>query len=332
MRHLFFLILAFYCSLIGYIPQRHFQLDKQFYGSTCNAQTIIELNKGGNVRAKNMNDYKSDPKYLKRQEKDSLQYIDNLRRAFNALHTDSISQAEKLFKEALQLRPDAPGNHIIKYNLGLLDMARGKNKDAVNTLTEIINKYPNYCEARIARAEANLQLDHANEALEDAELIIEKETLLKPAPDIVEKAHFVKAAARLQLRLYTEAHIELQNIINKNPQNLNSQILDALTLQQMGQPKEALNRLNMIVSANPNNIDALTTRANVEQTLKLFTLARADYDQLITLQPEESSYYIERAKTLLQLGEKKLAQKDLNKAISLGVPQGLVHPLLLQAK
>ena len=44
------------------------------------------------------------------------------------------------------------------------------------------------------------------------------------------------------------------------------------------------------------------------------------------------TYYIERAKMLLRLGEKKAARTDLDKAIKLGVPHGMVQPLLLQAK
>lgn len=327
MRHILLVVLAYFLPMLLSLVEKN-----DCEGMACNAQTIIELKKGGGVRSKTMEDYKNDEKYQKRMADDSIRYVDNLRRAFNALHTDSTSQAETYFKEALKIRPDAPGNHIIKYNLGLLDMTRGRNKEAVATLTEIIGKYPNYNEARMARAEANLQLDHANEALEDAEQVIEKASVLQTPPDVVEKAHFVKAAARFQLHLYPEAHIELQNIIKENPQNINAQILDALTLQQMGQPKEALNRLNLIVSAQPNNVDALTTRANVEFQLGLHALARADYDVLITMFPNESGYYVERAKALLNLGEKKLAQKDLKMAISLGVPQGMVHPLLQQAK
>lgn len=326
MRCLFFLLACFLSMSLALV-----KTDGSGFMS-CRAQTIIELKKGGGVRSKTVEDYRNSKDYQKRFVEDSVRYVDNLRRAFNALHTDSISQAEAYFKEALKIRPDAPGNHIIKYNLGLLDMTRGKNKEAVAMLTDIIGKYPNYSEARMARAEANLQLGHAREALEDAELVVEKASVLQTSSEVVEKARFIKAAARFQLRFYPEAHYELQEIIKKNPQNLNAQILDALTLQQMGQSKEALNRLNMIVNAQPNNVDALTTRASVEQQLGLHALARADYDILLTRFPNESSYYIERAKTLLNLGEKKLAQKDLKAAIALGVPQGIVHPLMLQAK
>lgn len=263
---------------------------------------------------------------------DSLLYVDNLRRAFNALHTDSLAQAERLFNEALKLRPTAPGNHIIRYNLGLVDMARGNNVEAIKKLTDIIKTYPNYFDARLARAEAYLQLGRTNEAIDDAQQLLEKQHLDGMTADIAERARFVRAAARYQLRLYTDAHADLQTIIGDNPQNVNAQILDALTLQQMGRPKEALNRLNLIVEAHPHHIDAISTRAAVEAELNLTAMARADYDTLIKLQPNESSYYIERAKMLIRLGEKKAARNDLDAAVRMGVPQGMVHLLYQQVR
>ncbi|MDQ9813576.1 hypothetical protein RFZ01_03885, partial [Acinetobacter pittii] len=71
-----------------------------------------------------------------REEADSLQYADNLLRAFNALHTDSLAEAERLFEESLRLRPHAPGNYIIRHNLALIDLARGQYMRAEKKLTE----------------------------------------------------------------------------------------------------------------------------------------------------------------------------------------------------
>ncbi len=314
-RILFTLFLCFATSIVG-----------------VQAQTIIPLERGkGGVRAKTIDDYKQDMKTLEREQADSVQYVDNLRRAFNALHTDSLLQAEKLFKDALKLRPVASGNHVIRYNLGLVDMVRGDNAAAVKKLTEIVKDFPNYFDARVARSEANLQLGHANEAIEDAQQVLDKAHFDGMTAAIQERARFVRAAARYQLRLYSDAHADLQTLMADNPQNTNAQILDALTLQQMGQPKEALNRLNLIVSAHPDNADALSTRATVEAELSLYALARADYDTLLRLFPNESSYLVERAKILLRLGEKKAAKSDLDQAIKLGVPQGMVHLLYQQA-
>lgn len=300
---------------------------------TLQAQTIIPLERGKvGVRAKNIEDYKNDMKMAERLRDDSLLYVDNLRRAFNALHTDSLAQAERLFNEALKLRPTAPGNHIIRYNLGLVDMARGNNVEAIKKLTDIIKTYPNYFDARLARAEAYLQLGRTNEAIDDAQQLLEKQHLDGMTADIAERARFVRAAARYQLRLYPDAHADLQTIMGDNPQNVNAQILDALTLQQMGRPKEALNRLNLIVEAHPHHIDAISTRAAVEAELNLTAMARADYDTLIKWQPNESSYYIERAKMLIRLGEKKAARNDLDAAVRMGVPQGMVHLLYQQVR
>lgn len=300
---------------------------------TLQAQTIIPLERGKvGVRAKNIEDYKNDMKMAERLRDDSLLYVDNLRRAFNALHTDSLAQAERLFNEALKLRPTAPGNHIIRYNLGLVDMARGNNVEAIKKLTDIIKTYPNYFDARLARAEAYLQLGRTNEAIDDAQQLLEKQHLDGMTADIAERARFVRAAARYQLRLYTDAHADLQTIMGDNPQNVNAQVLDALTLQHMGRPKEALNRLNLIVEAHPHHIDAISTRAAVEAELNLTAMARADYDTLIKLQPNESSYYIERAKMLIRLGEKKAARNDLDTAVRMGVPQGMVHLLYQQVR
>lgn len=300
---------------------------------TLQAQTIIPLERGKvGVRAKNIEDYKNDMKMAERLRDDSLLYVDNLRRAFNALHTDSLAQAERLFNEALKLRPTAPGNHIIRYNLGLVDMARGNNVEAIKKLTDIIKTYPNYFDARLARAEAYLQLGRTNEAIDDAQQLLEKQHLDGMTADIAERARFVRAAARYQLRLYPDAHADLQTIMGDNPQNVNAQVLDALTLQHMGRPKEALNRLNLIVEAHPHHIDAISTRAAVEAELNLTAMARADYDTLIKLQPNESSYYIERAKMLIRLGEKKAARNDLDTAVRMGVPQGMVHLLYQQVR
>ena len=150
-----------------------------------------------------------------------------------------------------------------------------------------------------------MQLGRTNEAIDDAQQLLEKQHLDGMTADIAERARFVRAAARYQLRLYPDAHADLQTIMGDNPQN---------------------------VKAHPHHIDAISTRAAVEAELNLTAMARADYDTLIKLQPNESSYYIERAKMLIRLGEKKAARNDLDTAVRMGVPQGMVHLLYQQVR
>lgn len=292
-----------------------------------NAQTIIDLEKGGHIRAKTMDDYAIDLGVKERQRQDSIDYIDNLRRGFNALYMNKLDEAEKCFKEALKKRPDASGNYIVYYNLALVDIGRNQQEKAIERLTPIIKDNPNFYDARLARAEANLQLNRAQEAIEDAEAILNLPSEKGVTDNVLQRTRFVRAAARYQLHLYADSHTDIVRFLKNEPNNENARILEALTLQKMGQPKEALNKLNLIVASNPKSIDALSTRASVLAELDMTALACNDYDALIELAPEENDYYIERARMLIRLGEKSRARNDLDKAVSLGTPHGVVQAL-----
>ena len=63
------------------------------------AQTVIDLKRGGVVRAKTIDDYREEAKVKERLAADSLAYVDHLTRALNALGRDSLAQAEQLFRK-----------------------------------------------------------------------------------------------------------------------------------------------------------------------------------------------------------------------------------------
>lgn len=291
------------------------------------AQTVIELDRGGNVRNKTIDDYKEENGMAERQRADSLQYVDHLRRAFNALHSDSLTEAENYFNNALKLRPHAPGNHVVRFNLAQISRARAQYLPALKQLNDLIKEIPNYYDARLARAEINLELGNAREAIVDAEVLINNDALKQIDPDLQLKSVFVRAAAYYRAHRYVEARADIHRLLQVQPNNVNAQILEALTLQKMGQPKEALNTLNRIVSANPSHMDALLTRATLHLELGMTASARADYDQLITLSPKDGNLYVERARTLIKLNDKSAARRDLDTALSLGIPRGMVQAL-----
>lgn len=292
------------------------------------AQTIIELKPGGRVRSKTADDYRRENGTIEKAQADSVQYADNLRRAFTALSTDSLAEAERLFNECIKLRPTGGGNYVLQYNLALIRLAKGQLAEAVDMLNKVVEEHPDYADARITRAEANLQLGKANEALRDANALLPAATLHQKVPaDIQNRARFIRAAAHYQLHLYSEAKTDLLQLLRIEPHNENAQVMEALCLQHMGQPKEALNRLNFIVAAHPDNIDALSTRAQVENDLEMFALAKGDYDLLVEKQPSVPEWRVERARALIRLDQKQAARRDLDKAVSLGMPMGMVQAL-----
>lgn len=291
------------------------------------AQTIIPLERGGSVRSKTIDDYRREMKGADRLRTDSAAYSDGLRLAFNALYRDSLDEAERRFTEALKDRPEAEGNYIIRYNLALIDQARGHSARAVDALDKILKSHPDYVDARLLRAEAELQLDRAREAVTDAEAILDLGLDKGVGTERLWRARFVRAAARYQLRLYPDAAADVARLLKERPGAENVRLLDALILQRMGRNAEALNRLNLIVSAHPKSIDALSTRAAVLAELDRPAQARADYDALIALAPDEPAYYIERARMYVKEGEKTAARRDLDRAVKLGTPRGVVQAL-----
>ena len=95
------------------------------------SQTVIDLGPGGGVRSKTWKDYERDGRTPAQQLADSLAYRDCLTRAFNALATDSLAQAETLFRRALKLMPEQPANAIVHYELGLIAGAEADCRDLV---------------------------------------------------------------------------------------------------------------------------------------------------------------------------------------------------------
>ena len=156
------------------------------------AQTIIDLEKGGKVRAKTIDDYKAEARMAEIARRDSVAYVGLVRSGFTSLAADSLNEAEENLKRAIKLRPDAPGNHVLRYNLALIEMARGESKKAEKTLTDILKKHPDYVDARLARGEAYLQNGKDAEAVEDAKKVLESDE--KISREMKARAHFVCAA------------------------------------------------------------------------------------------------------------------------------------------
>ena len=134
------------------------------------AQVIVDLKKGGPmVKSKTLKDYDHQGRDERALREDSVQYVDCLRRAFNALATDSLQQAETLFKEALHLRPDAKGNYVVWRNLGLISLARVEMRQAIERFTKALLAQPGDQESRYNRAKAYFLLNNFSETIADCD-------------------------------------------------------------------------------------------------------------------------------------------------------------------
>ena len=288
-------------------------------------QTIIDLNRGGQVRSKTLEEYrKEEPGWTEKQKADSLQYSDNLTRALNALYRDSIDQAEGLMKEALKLRPNAASNYILRHYLGRIAIARGNYREAIAQFSTLLKDYPNYKEARFDRASCYLEIKNARAALEDCETLFHAE--LGREERI--KALFLRSACHTESRHPEKAKTDLEEILKLDPTNESAQLLLAFAYMHLGQNAEALNRMNLFVASHPQSVEGLVARAELEEKLQQQEVARADYDKAISLAPKDASLYAKRARLFVSMGLRQQAEKDINKAVDLGYPAETLYPLL----
>ena len=290
------------------------------------AQTIIDLN-GGGVRGKDIDDLREEAGMKQRTEKDSLLYVDHLTRAFNALHDDSLEQAGRLFEQALKLRPDAPGNYVVRYNLGRIDMARGRYPKAAERFSAILRDHPATRAALYSRAVCFYEMNSLKAAADDCDALLRDE---RAGAEERRKVLFLQAAVHTRSRRYDLARQSLEEVLRHDPDNAAAALLLAGNLEETGQKQAALERLDAYVAARPDDADGRVARAQLHVRLGHDMLARADYDEAVRLRPEAADLLLERAKVLRRLGENGRARRDAERAIGLGLPRSAVPVELLK--
>ena len=187
---------------------------------------------------------------------------------------------------------------------------------------------PENRDVRMERASAYLNFGNARAALQDCDVM-----MLADMPDsTLVRILFLRAAAKMQLRTYSEARQDLARVVELDPENTNAPILLALALYRDGRPQEALQRLDVFIGQHPDDVEALAMRANLLKHQERWGEALADYDRMLTLQPDNRTYRVSRAEVHLQMGSKAEARRDLDKAVQLGLPRASLQSLYQQCR
>lgn len=287
------------------------------------AQTIIDLKRGGTVRAKTIEDYREEAKIKERLAADSLAYIDHLTRAINDLGRDSLAQAEMHFKEALRVRPDALTNYVVRQNLGEIYLTQGRYREAIARFGEVLKEHPEAGDVRYERAVGYYEMGNQQAALEDCTVLLNG----SPITPLRVKALFLRAGIHMKNQQPHLAKTDVEEIISLDPENENGRLLEAGVLEALGQPQNALHKLDAFVEAHPQNLDGRVARAELEMRMLLPDMAVKDYDEAVRLapQPQQAECLIARARANMALKRFVAARKDLDAAVALGYPRGLLY-------
>ena len=263
----------------------------------------------------------------------SQTYDEWCERAVAATEQDSLELAEKCIRQALKLEPANPRNALLFSNLGTIQRSQRRYEQALESYRLALNMAPMSVPILMNHATLSLELGQNDKARADYSQVIELE------PHNVE-ALLMRAYIYMQQRDYNFARLDYDTLLKVDPQNYSARLGLATLCQREVRYDEALVVLDGMLAdkggTRPYTTGELATvcvaRAGVELDMLKPDQALLDLDEAIRLDPRQSEAYLMRGRVHLMLKKKTLARRDLEKAVSLGVPQSEVRELMNQCK
>ena len=137
-------------------------------------------------------------------------YKEYVRKALDAMSTDSTEVAERLFREAMRVEPAQRSNAMIYYQIGRMQEHRGKLEKALESYTMGLNVAPHVLPLRMARAKLYMQLGNKEKALVDYSDVLDWKA-------DEQEALFMRAYIYTEQRLYKKARTDYEALLKLNP-------------------------------------------------------------------------------------------------------------------
>ena len=188
-------------------------------------------------------------------------------------------------------------------------------RDSVSVLIEAINKAPKNISLRLLKAEANINLQQWDYAVQEYGYVLrlDEQNLA---------ALFFRAFCHTQLRHYDLAKFDYETFLTIQPEHFEAHLGLAHTLQKMGKKTDAFDELNRIVQLFPDSADAYAARAAYETEQKQYDVALYDWDEAIRRRPDNADFVVSKADILIRIYKWREAREVLDAAVRRGIPRG----------
>ena len=243
-------------------------------------------------------------------------------KAIEYIEMDSLSKAEELLLQALKLEPKNAKNAMLFSNLGLVQRRLGEYDKALESYSFALNFAPLAVPILLDRAAINLEMGNTDRAYTDYCQVLDEDKQNK-------EALLMRAYIYVLRRDYPAARIDYNRLLEIDPQSYSGRLGLATLEQKEGKFKEALEILNKMITATPEDATLYIARADVEREMKHEDL---DLEEAIRLNLSSADAYLLRGNIYLTQKKKALAKMDFEKAISLGIPPADLHEQLKQCK
>jgi len=226
-------------------------------------------------------------------------------RATFMLDKGQVNEAEADLQSVVTARP---GNWVARFNLGRAYFAKGEYEQARQQFDKCIDLNPNYLPARYAQTQVAILRNDYDAALHDSDEI------MKIAPDSVQ-GRVMKAASLQRLNRYDEARKLLNDVLDKNPKQVESLLeIGVLDLNQR-KTKDALEHFRRAYEAAPQNIRGLLGES---KALLMDGQADKSVDLIRQAAQKAPSFQMQR-----ELGNAQMSARQFDAAI--GTYQALVN-------
>jgi len=245
------------------------------------------------------------------------------------------------YNQAINLNPDAIDVYIARSitKLAISDVIAAQadiaHALALNSKSEIAHqllgltyKLQNQVEKAIAayKQAAHLFLELRDEA--NCRRCIESyqplEALLPPSmADVLSKVQ-----QKIDQSDYTGALIDLNWMLQIEPQNVKAFCLRGLTLAKLVDPESAMRDLNQAIFLEPQNPEVRLGRGKIRTEIGDAQGAIADFNELLREYPSNPETYMHRAKAYLRLKDYRVAIEDFSRSLSLNISLNNKNPQL----
>ncbi len=239
-------------------------------------------------------------------------YLNLIDSSFVASSASDYALAETYLRKAINFNERHPLNTYLLNNLGGLQQIQGKLDEALMSYSAALTKNPDEQTIRFNRARLYALRGKHKAAITDFSI------LLSLAPNN-ELYHYQRAMSCLLAKDYGMAELDLMEILKLSPKSLKARIGLALLHTMKKDYDKAEQIYDYLVQQLPQSAEVYEGRARMYLARDMKGFAIRDMNKAFELSKISisPSLYRLRAEVNEQIGEKKKAEEDLERALKL---------------